>query len=56
MDKFIMQVQIEESQNFEDWHDAEEVKECREIQKRQMKTLLDNINILTFPPSPATVI
>jgi hypothetical protein len=56
MNKWTMQVQIEESRSFEDWHDAEEVKECREIQKRQMETLLDNINILTLPPSPATVI
>jgi len=56
MNKWTMQVQIEESQNFEDWHDAEEVKECREIQKRQMETLLDNINILTPLPFPATVI
>jgi len=42
MNKFNMQVQIEESQNFEDWHDAKEVKECKEIQKRQMETLLRN--------------
>ena len=47
MTKWNEQVQIEESRDFEDWHDAKEVKECREIQKRQMETLLKNKDLNT---------